>query len=371
MRVRVLMALPVLLAASVILHAQPKLHMIGHGGMKPIQIDSIHGGYLPFEFRILIANEGNAPAYNASVFMRMPRDCVFADSSQTQRVYLPSPLPVLSPGDTACIVTWLFRGTQIYQSDRTVYFDYTIGGCDSSGTPLDSIQLLCSLRFPGLLPQVAIKIHAPDSLSVTGDGLNVEPNPFPILMSVRNTGFVKCRATQFGIVVPPPAGVWVDPNTPQNQRKIVDIPVQDSLDVSWLLHVENRETRRRLVITVFAYTDDTNVDSATDTVEIPAIRITGTHEQTTTFPASPYLLPNTPNPFRDMTRIRYSLPATVRTHLAVYDTFGRELSVLVDAEQAAGEHSVVFHAGSLPSGVYLYRLSTPSSSLSRSMLLAR
>ncbi|MBI5647529.1 MAG: VWA domain-containing protein [Ignavibacteriae bacterium] len=85
----------------------------------------------------------------------------------------------------------------------------------------------------------------------------------------------------------------------------------------------------------------------------------------------PTLSQNSPNPYNPATTIRYTLPATTHVRLAVYDTFGRELSVLVDAEQVAGEHSAVFHAGSLPSGVYLYRLTTPSSSLSRSMLLAR
>ena len=45
--------------------------------------------------------------------------------------------------------------------------------------------------------------------------------------------------------------------------------------------------------------------------------------------------------------------------------------MLVEGEQAAGWHAVVFEAGSLPSGLYVYRLETPAGYLVQTMLLMK
>ena len=60
---------------------------------------------------------------------------------------------------------------------------------------------------------------------------------------------------------------------------------------------------------------------------------------------------------------------TVR--LVVFDVLGRQVRVLLDGTRQAGAHEVLFDAGGLPSGTYLYRLETPQGSLVRTMLLAR
>ena len=41
----------------------------------------------------------------------------------------------------------------------------------------------------------------------------------------------------------------------------------------------------------------------------------------------------------------------------MYDVLGREVARLVDGERTAGIHTVQWKAGSLPSGVYICRLS--------------
>jgi len=65
---------------------------------------------------------------------------------------------------------------------------------------------------------------------------------------------------------------------------------------------------------------------------------------------------NYPNPFNPDTTIRYALPESAQVELKVYDIVGREIAVLVDSYQIAGDHSIVFEANNLPSGVYIYRL---------------
>ncbi len=65
---------------------------------------------------------------------------------------------------------------------------------------------------------------------------------------------------------------------------------------------------------------------------------------------------NYPNPFNPSTTIRYSLPVHAHVNLRVYDIIGREVRVLVNGEQQAGHHHIVFDSASLASGVYQYRL---------------
>jgi len=68
------------------------------------------------------------------------------------------------------------------------------------------------------------------------------------------------------------------------------------------------------------------------------------------------LAQNYPNPFNPSTTIRFSLPSEGNVHLAVYDVLGRNVATLVNESKSAGYHEIVFDAGRLASGVYLYQL---------------
>ncbi len=63
--------------------------------------------------------------------------------------------------------------------------------------------------------------------------------------------------------------------------------------------------------------------------------------------------------------------AAVPVHLAIYDVLGREVTVLVDRQQAAGTYEVAFDADGLPSGLYVYRIEAGSSHQVRTMLLLK
>ena len=80
---------------------------------------------------------------------------------------------------------------------------------------------------------------------------------------------------------------------------------------------------------------------------------------------------NYPNPFNPETRIRFSMTESAQVKLVVYDVLGRQVRVLVDGAYKAGTHEVIFEAGDLPSGTYLYRLETPAGSFVQTMLLLK
>jgi len=83
------------------------------------------------------------------------------------------------------------------------------------------------------------------------------------------------------------------------------------------------------------------------------------------------LFQNYPNPFNPSTTIRFSLPQRSYVMLKVFDVLGREVATLVDEELNQGEHSVVFDAKGLPSGVYFYRLQSGKFVQQRKMVLVK
>jgi hypothetical protein len=94
-------------------------------------------------------------------------------------------------------------------------------------------------------------------------------------------------------------------------------------------------------------------------------------EAETDLPTRVALYPNYPNPFNPSTTIRFELPAREDVRLTVFDVTGREVSRLVEGTLEAGSHEVQFQARALPSGVYLFRLTTPEGSRSQTSMLLK
>lgn len=65
---------------------------------------------------------------------------------------------------------------------------------------------------------------------------------------------------------------------------------------------------------------------------------------------------NYPNPFNPTTTIKYSVPQSGAVKLVVYDLLGRMVNSISLGEQHTGEHSFMFNASQLSSGVYYYSL---------------
>ena len=78
-----------------------------------------------------------------------------------------------------------------------------------------------------------------------------------------------------------------------------------------------------------------------------------------------------PNPFNPVTRIRYSVPSTQRVDIAVYDVVGRLVEGLVEEVKTAGDYVVEWDAGTLPSGVYFFRMRTGNQTVVRRATLIK
>jgi len=80
-------------------------------------------------------------------------------------------------------------------------------------------------------------------------------------------------------------------------------------------------------------------------------------EDNVEFPEGFILRGNYPNPFNPSTTIRFDLPSPADVRIHVYDLLGRELMALPAGSMESGANRTVeVDAGSLPSGVYLYRV---------------
>ena len=79
----------------------------------------------------------------------------------------------------------------------------------------------------------------------------------------------------------------------------------------------------------------------------------------------------TPNPFNPVTRFNYTVPSTQHVRLAVYDIAGRLVEELVNEVKGSGQYVIEWDAGTLPSGVYFYRLETGSQTIVRRATLLK
>ena len=66
---------------------------------------------------------------------------------------------------------------------------------------------------------------------------------------------------------------------------------------------------------------------------------------------------NYPNPFNPSTTISFSIPERSFVTLKIYDILGREVAELVNEEFETGNFEKTFEAGTISSGVYIYRIS--------------
>ena len=88
-------------------------------------------------------------------------------------------------------------------------------------------------------------------------------------------------------------------------------------------------------------------------------------------PKSYTLAQNYPNPFNPVTTIKFNLPEKTHVRLEIFDVQGKLVETLVNKTLGAGFQSSEWTATNVASGVYFYRLSTPSFTEMKKMILLR
>jgi len=96
----------------------------------------------------------------------------------------------------------------------------------------------------------------------------------------------------------------------------------------------------------------------------------------TLLPDGFYLEQNFPNPFNPETRIAYQISSDDYVTLAIFDLLGRKIKTLVSKEQSAGSYKVTWDGtdelgNSVPTGIYLYTLSTENFTSGKKMILLK
>lgn len=104
-----------------------------------------------------------------------------------------------------------------------------------------------------------------------------------------------------------------------------------------------------------------------DTLDV----VTGLTEDENDLPRRLLLLQNYPNPFNNRTTIQYSLEEPSIISIDIFDILGRQIESIKAGPQPAGYHRVIWDAGNLQSGVYLYKILAGDHSAAEKMILLK
>jgi len=96
----------------------------------------------------------------------------------------------------------------------------------------------------------------------------------------------------------------------------------------------------------------------------------------TVLPAKYELMQNYPNPFNPSTIITYSVPKLGNVKIEVYNVLGKKVATLVNQDQVAGTHSLVWNSSNdngskVTSGVYFVKMQAGSFSQTKKMVLVK
>jgi len=130
----------------------------------------------------------------------------------------------------------------------------------------------------------------------------------------------------------------------------------------------NADTVNTISYTVFSHLDTTvTVTGSFDLF----MSITEVDPDISVLPGSFALFQNYPNPFNPTTTFAYHLATSSAVRLEVFDVLGRVVDSRDLGWLSAGPGQVEFDGSYLASGVYFYRLSTASGSLTKKMILLK
>lgn len=125
-------------------------------------------------------------------------------------------------------------------------------------------------------------------------------------------------------------------------------------------------------IDIFSQSDEYERASANIQLILSDDQVSVSSETSPDIPSSVKLDQNYPNPFNPTTQISYQLASPSEVSLTIYSLTGQKVRTLLNNEfKQAGEYSVPFDAGTLASGIYIYRLRAGDQMFTRKMTLLK
>ena len=121
--------------------------------------------------------------------------------------------------------------------------------------------------------------------------------------------------------------------------------------------------------------DDDGIPGYFDNIVVTSL-LSAVDENGINIPDGIYLEQNYPNPFNPETQIEYQLASSGFVSLKIYDLLGCEIKSLVSQEQTTGSYKVTWDGtdklgNKVPSGIYLYKLSSNNQFVSKKMILMK
>lgn len=142
----------------------------------------------------------------------------------------------------------------------------------------------------------------------------------------------------------------------------------DSLDLIWSIFINSEFNSNSDSVTL-----PVSIGQITTVDFVAPIDITGRKDITINdnVPAEYNLGQNYPNPFNSLTTIYYSIPIKSFVNIKIYDMLGKELLTLINENKNPGRYSVNFDAGSLSTGIYLYKITAGEYKKTKKMLFLK
>jgi hypothetical protein len=142
-----------------------------------------------------------------------------------------------------------------------------------------------------------------------------------------------------------------------------------SIDTSYTTEVDMLNNAKYYWKVIATDTDSLVTESKTLAFILGDLSVS--NESESVLPDEYILSQNYPNPFNPSTQIQYALPEATQVTLEVFNSLGQKVMDLVNGQQSAGYHTATFDASGLSSGVYLYKVTTPSFTQTKKMLLIK
>ncbi len=211
---------------------------------------------------------------------------------------------------------------------------------------------------------------APDnfaSINLTGDSTTVVEFTWEVAESEGDVTYMILLDSLNGDFSKPLFSTESDSNGIKTSSSPTFADLDETLDDLGYAQGASAELKWTVVATVG---DSSRFANAPNTITISRLLGVGTEEEIEK-PLAFSLSQNYPNPFNPTSNIRFTLPQANNVRLDVYNINGQLVQTLVNSRMSAGEHTVQFDAGTLASGVYIYRIISGNFVQSKKMTLIK